>query len=175
MPTSLPSRDDAIRTEAAIRAHLQPADSQFVRMRFAMLKLVTAAPGTDGMGEAQIDAMLRAQIGEYLRLLAGYPADIWAAACDAWVKRSKWFPKVADLEELMRPMLELRQRQHQRARQILEAITNPRAQVQHQPRTAEQRSAELRALKAQNGLDPDRPLVEQLFKPRDLDAGDVAA
>jgi len=163
MPSVLPSRDDAIRTEAALRTFLQPADAQFVRMRIAMLKLVTAAPGTDGMSEPQIDAMLRAQIGEYLRLLADYPADIWAWACDEAPKRSKWFPKVAELEAMMRPRLEQRQRAHRRAKQILDAITNPRARVEHQPRTAEQRNAELRALKAQHGLDPDRPLVEQLF------------
>lgn len=128
MPDPLPSKLEIQQALASVRAHLQPASPDFVRQRVAMLRLVTRAPSTDGMTEAQFDAFVRAQIGEYARLLADYPADLWSRACDALPLEKEWFPMVADFQRVMRPEMEKRRAALSRLERMLAAHDRPAAE-----------------------------------------------
>ena len=127
MPSPLPAKPELMQALSQVRLYLQPAGREFIQPRLALLRLSTKAPGTEGMSEHELGALLATQIGEYCRLLADFPPDIWASACDRLPRESPWFPTVADFERVMRPQLEERQRWARRLTAMLDAHNRPAA------------------------------------------------
>lgn len=96
-------------------AHLmQPVGAEGLGRALMPLMLTTVMPNTDGMSDETQQAFFGAKVQEYARLLAHYPPDIIRDACDAHVKRSKFFPAIAELCEFAEPALALRHRQAKR-------------------------------------------------------------
>lgn len=70
---------------------MAPAPSKFVATKLAELRSLTAhraRPGDD------VEMMATA----FTARLAKYPADVVAAACDAWADREEWWPSWAELK-----------------------------------------------------------------------------
>lgn len=96
-------------------AHLlTPVGEEGLGRALMPLMLTTVMPNMDGMSDATQQSYFAAKVSEYGRLLAHYPADIIRDACDAHVKRSKFFPAIAELNEFAEPALALRQRMARR-------------------------------------------------------------
>lgn len=93
---------------------LTPVGPEGLGRALMPLMLTTVMPNTDGMSDETQQAYFGAKVQEYTRLLEHYPADIIRDACDAHVKRSKFFPAIAELTEFAEPALAHRHRQARR-------------------------------------------------------------
>jgi hypothetical protein len=130
LPVALPewrwiqaNRHDVVDAVASLRVHLEPAPQPFIRQLLARLFVVCKAPSGASSDEARI------RTAEMLRLLGHYPADIWQEAADDWMRSSGWYPTVADLEAIMRPLLGERTRMLSRGEDILAARKPDRPQL----------------------------------------------
>lgn len=70
---------------------LEPAPADMAATKLAELRAVTVHRARDG-----IDVELLATA--YTQRLARYPADVVAAACDAWADREEFWPSWAELK-----------------------------------------------------------------------------
>ena len=93
--------------------HLQPAPSEEILTRLAQLSLHFWHPDRP---KGHTQALLR----DYIEDLAEYPADILEEGIRQYRRRGKWFPKIAELREIMEPMLEARRNDLWRLRKLNE-------------------------------------------------------
>jgi hypothetical protein len=84
-----PAEIDSAR--ANLSALLQPASIDMASKKLMELRAVTVHRARDG-----IDVELMATA--YTQRLARYPADVVAAACDAWADREEFWPSWAELK-----------------------------------------------------------------------------
>lgn len=84
-----PEELEAVRR--AVDALLEPAPADMAAVKLAELRAVTVHRARDG-----IDVELMATA--YTQRLARYPADVVAAACDAWADREEFWPSWAELK-----------------------------------------------------------------------------
>ncbi len=99
--------------------HLQPAPSEEILTRLAQLSLHFWHPDRP-KGQA------RALVRDYVEDLAEYPIDILEEGIRQYRRRGKWFPKVAELREIMETMLEARRFDLLRLRKLNEiAVRRP--------------------------------------------------
>jgi len=101
-----------------LRINLAPAVDRHIAECLARMALVMRAK--DGSA-----AEWKARSGEYIRILGGYPADLWSEVCDALIGESPFFPTPADLKARLDAALSLRHRRIKR----LEAMIVPPATV----------------------------------------------
>ena len=93
--------------------HLHPAPSEEILTRLAQLSLHFWHPDRP---KGHTQALLR----DYIEDLAEYPADILEEGIRQYRRRGKWFPKIAELREIMEPMLEARRNDLWRLRKLNE-------------------------------------------------------
>ncbi len=93
--------------------HLQPASSVEILTFLAQLSLHFWHPDRP---KGHDQALLR----DYIEDLAEYPADILKEGIRQYRRRGKWFPKTAELREIMEPMLEARRNDLWRLRKLNE-------------------------------------------------------
>lgn len=99
--------------------HLQPAPFEEIATRIAQLSVHFWHPDRP-KGQA------RALVRDYIEDLAEYPADILEEGIRQYRRRGKWFPKIAELREIMEPMLEARRLDLLRLRKLNEiAVRRP--------------------------------------------------
>ena len=99
--------------------HLHPAPSEEILTRLAQLSLHFWHPDRP---KGHTQALLR----DYIEDLAEYPADILEEGIRQYRRRGKWFPKIAELREIMEPMLEARRLDLLRLRELNEiAVRRP--------------------------------------------------
>jgi hypothetical protein len=96
---------DKAQAAADLARLLEPAPIELAGQKLAELRALTAHRARDG-----VDVELIATA--YTQRLAQYPADVVAAACDAWANREQWWPTWAELkaecDKRMRGRLALR-------------------------------------------------------------------
>ncbi len=147
-------------------------------------------PNTEGMGDQTQQSFFAAKVGEYSRLMSHMPVDIIRDACDAHVKRSKFFPAIAELMEFAEPALGHRQRQATRIEWLIKAGGQPVAEpFVREPRdvvlktliaAAERRGQDEKAAAYRHELDVlegravEKPKPAPTVFPDDLDAKRVS-
>ena len=144
-------------------AHLlTPVGEEGLGRALMPLMLTTVMPNMDGMSDAMQQSYFAAKVSEYGRLLAHYPADIIRDACDAHVKRSKFFPAIAELCEFAEPALALR---HRQAKRLAVLVKNggkpPVVREEFKPEPEEVR---LRANIKRYRDNPNHPIVHTLHR-----------
>lgn len=119
----------------AMEHMLKPAGDEGLRQALFPLLLSTVMPNTEGMSDETQQSFFAAKVGEYSRLMAHLPPDIIREACDAHVKRSKFFPAIAELMEFAEPALGHRQRQARRIEWLIKTGGRPVVEpFKHEPR-----------------------------------------
>ena len=93
--------------------HLQPAPFEEIVTRLAQLSLHFWHPDRP---KGHTQALVR----DYAEDLAEYPADILEEGIRQYRRRGKWFPKIAELREIMEPMLEARRNDLRRLQKLIE-------------------------------------------------------
>lgn len=108
---------------------LKPAGDEGLRRALMPLMLSTIMPNMEGMSDETQQAFFAAKSAEYSRLMSHLPPDIIREACDQHVKRSKFFPAIAELMEVAEPAFALRQRQAKRLEYLLKTNGKPKPKV----------------------------------------------
>lgn len=121
---------------------LKPAGDEGLRRALMPLMLSTIMPNMEGMSDETQQSFFAAKTGEYSRLMQHLPPDIIREACDQHVKRSKFFPAIAELMEFAEPALGHRQRQAARIAALIKGGGRPIAK----PFEPEPRDVVLRTL-----------------------------
>lgn len=98
---------------------LKPAGAEGVAQALMPLMLTTVMPNMEGMTDETQQSYFQSKSSEYARLLGGLPVDILSEACDEHVRRSKFFPAIAELMEFAGPKLAHRQRQASRIKLLI--------------------------------------------------------
>lgn len=112
-PKSLPAVRDVREALGTLRVYLTPASDRQVSDCLARMALVMRSK--DGSaGE------WKARAGEYIRILQGYPSDIWNEECDRLIGESPFFPTPADLKARLDAALSLRHRRIKRLEAMIE-------------------------------------------------------
>jgi hypothetical protein len=93
------SRSDLEDAIAALTEMLKPCGEDAVQKTLADLALVTSMPSTENLSHVQARAAVLAQLDAYVPFLRDVPADILAHAGVACARRSKFFPKPAEILE----------------------------------------------------------------------------
>lgn len=109
----------------AMEHMLKPAGDEGLRQALFPLLLSTVMPNTEGMSDETQQSFFAAKVGEYSRLMSGLPVDIIRDACDQHVKRSKFFPAIAELMQFAEPALGHRQRQAKRLEWLIKSGGQP--------------------------------------------------
>jgi hypothetical protein len=133
MPSDVPGPREIREAIGTLRVYLQPAADKHISDCLARMALVMRA--RDGSA-----AEWKARAGEYMRILSGYPTDIWNEVCDALIGETPFFPTPADLKIRLDAGLSLRQRRIKR----LEAMLTRPANDRNEPK--EPRAKRLRAV-----------------------------
>ena len=97
---------------ASLEVHLEPAEERFIGQclgRLAMTKIMRDGSPVEW----------KHRMGEYLRLLKDFPADIWQDACDELALASKFFPDPSELNEALGKRLSERRIQISRLGRML--------------------------------------------------------
>lgn len=119
----------------AMEHMLKPAGDDGLRQALFPLSLSTVMPNTEGMSDETQQSFFAAKVGEYSRLMSQLPPDIIRDACNQHVKRSKFFPAIAELMEFAEPALGHRQRQAKRIEWLIKVGGNPKPELfKHDPR-----------------------------------------
>lgn len=117
-----------------LRINLTPAVDRHIAECLARMALVMRAK--DGSA-----AEWKARSGEYIRILGGYPADLWNEVCDTLIGESPFFPTPADLKTRLDAALSLR---HRRIKRLEAMIEQPATVNNFEPK--EPRPKRLRAV-----------------------------
>ena len=125
-PRTLPAARDVREALGTLRVYLTPAADRQISDCLARMALVMRSK--DGsQGE------WKARAGEYIRLLQGYPSDIWNEECDKLMGESPFFPTPADLKARLDAALSLRHRRIRRLEAMIEQ-PKPNAMPEMEPR-----------------------------------------
>lgn len=135
-PRTLPAVRDVREALGTLRVYLTPATDREIGECLARMALVMRAK--EG-GAAE----WRARAGEYIRILTGYPADIWNEVTDKLIASSPFFPTPAELKAPLDAELSLR---HRRIKRLEAMIDQPK--TAHTPGPRETIEVRLRAVVA---------------------------
>lgn len=122
-----------------VEARLRPCGDEAVAHHLGPLWLCTARPNDESLTMEQRGAILAEELATYQRLLRDLPSDLLERACDEHARRSKWFPKPAELREIAEAEFTKRQDWLRRIVQLQEEAKKPARAKVFQPEPEEVR------------------------------------